>query len=606
MTDSVANPRRPPEDSLLHRNVLDSMSEGVLTVTADGRIGSLNPAAARLLDLAGAEVRGRTIAEVFLDREGLEEFNDAVLAAVYDETVGARSTVRLWPGDDAERVVAVTTSYFVIRKHGETRRIGIVAVLDDVTEVEALRRAEQEMAEATRAQNVELRDAYREIETKNQALDTALKKMTVVRVGAMVLVALLFAGAAWYAWNEAGAAFPQGTAQASAGAPPQEALTVTVTPRRLVSTVSFVGRLAPREVVRVTSRSAGKVGQVFFEYGARVTAGQALVALDTAEIHRRYRDARAVYLEARDKLRELENWESGREVTRARRAVALAKMELESRESKLAETVLLLAQGVIPASEHRAAEQQYEAQRMRYEAARQDLEVVHTRGDTDAVGIARLRLANAETRMGELEKTLEEAVVTAPLPGVVLQPGGGGGSGKDDDERPLAAGRLVSEGGYLLSIADLGGLSVVGRIDEVDVVKVKPGQPVRVSGDAFPDLVFEGRIEHISFESRSKAGARVPEFDVTAAIERLTEAHLARLRLGMSANVTVVVRDEPAALLLPLDAVRGGAGNYRVRLQDKDGGAPREVRVEVGETTLYEVEVVHGLEAGDEVIVAGR
>ena len=76
--------------------------------------------------------------------------------------------------------------------------------------------------------------------------------------------------------------------------------------------------------------------------------------------------------------------------------------------------------------------------------------------------------------------------------------------------------------------------------------------------------------------------------------------------MGMSANVTVVVRDEPAALLLPLDAVRGGTGNYRVLLRDKDGGAPREVPVEVGETTLYEVEVVHGLEAGDEVIVAGR
>ena len=39
------------EDSLLHRNVLESMSEGVLTVAADGRIGILNPAASLLLGL---------------------------------------------------------------------------------------------------------------------------------------------------------------------------------------------------------------------------------------------------------------------------------------------------------------------------------------------------------------------------------------------------------------------------------------------------------------------------------------------------------------------------------------------------------------------------
>jgi len=585
------------ENSLLHRNVLESMTEGVLTVAGGGRIGILNPAASRLLGLDRAEVQGRTLAEVLMDREDLEGFNDIMLAAVYDEAVGSRSTIALRLEDGAQRSIAVTTSYLVSRSDGEDRRIGLVAVLDDITEVEAL-------AEATAAQNVELRDAYREIEEKNRALDTTLKKITAVRVLAMLLVAMLFAGAAWYVWDEAGAVFTLGTAGSSAGAP-KEALTVTMAPRRLVSTVSFVGRLAPRRVVRVTSRSAGKVGQVFFEYGAPVTAGQALVALDTAEIHRRYRDARAVYLEAEDKVRELENWESGREITRARRAVTLAAMELESRESRLAETVLLLEQGVIPASEHRAAEKQYEAQRMRHEAAHQDLEAVLARGDADAVGIARLRLANAETRLHEVEQTLEGAVVTAPLSGVVLQPGHGGGSGKDDDERPLATGRLVSEGAYLLSIADLGGLSVVGRIDEVDVVKVKQGQPVRVSGDAFPDLVFEGRIEHISLESRSKAGARVPEFDVTAAIERLDEAHLARLRLGMSANVTVVVRDEPAALLLPLDAVRGGAGSYRVLLRDKEGGAPREVPVEVGETTLYEVEILSGLKAGDEVIVAG-
>ena len=161
----------------------------------------------------------------------------------------------------------------------------------------------------------------------------------------------------------------------------------------------------------------------------------------------------------------------------------------------------------------------------------------------------------------------------------------------------------MSQGGYLLSIANLDGLAVAGGIDEVDVVKVKAGQRVRVAGDAFPGLVFEGRIARVSPQSRSKG--RVPMFDVTAAIDRLADEHLAQLRLGMSASVTVVVRDEPSALLVPLAAVQGGPGNYRVRLKDKDGGAPRTVRVQAGETTVYEVEILSGLKAGDEVIVAG-
>ncbi|MDE0410549.1 MAG: efflux RND transporter periplasmic adaptor subunit, partial [Alphaproteobacteria bacterium] len=441
-------------------------------------------------------------------------------------------------------------------------------------------------------------------EEKNKALDSALKKMTAVRVLAMLLVAVLFAGAAWYVWDEAGAAFTLGSAGPSAGSQ-EQALTVTVAPRRFLSTVSFVGKLEPRREVPVTSVVSGKVAKVFFEYGDRVEKGQPLVDLESAETDRRHFEAQTRYFDARDKLRDLEDWENSPEIARVRRALTLAGMELEARKGKLAETALLLKQGVIPASEHKAAERQYEGQRLRYEAAQQDLKAAQTKVDADAVRIARLRLENAEKRMRKLEETQRGALVVAPVPGIVLEPGSKSGrrAGEDTEGRPLAPGRLVSQGGYLLSIADLGGLTVAGGIDEVDIVKVKAGQRVRIAGDAFPDLVFEGRIARVSPQSRSKG--RVPMFDVTAAIDGLTGEDLAQLRLGMSASVTIVVRDEPSALLVPLAAVQGSPGNYRVRLKDKDGGAPRTVRVKAGETTTYEVEVLSGLKAGDEVIVSG-
>ena len=94
-------------DSLLHRNVLESMGEGVLTVTADGRIGTMNPSASRFLGLDDAEVRGRTITEDLTHREDLEAFNDIVLAAVCDQAVGTRSMIGLRLGDGTERSVAV-------------------------------------------------------------------------------------------------------------------------------------------------------------------------------------------------------------------------------------------------------------------------------------------------------------------------------------------------------------------------------------------------------------------------------------------------------------------------------------------------------------------
>lgn len=617
MADTPSSPASSParrgavidRGSLLHRNVLESMSEGVLTVDSGNRIGVFNTAASRLLGLAADEVQGTPFAEVFLNSKGLEEFNDAVLGAVYDGAVGTKSTINVRLGDDVERSLEVTTSYLADRAQGEPRRIGIVAVFDDVTEIEALRKAEHELAEATRDQNVKLRDAYREIEEKNQALASALKKISWARNFAMLLVFVLFAGAAWYVWDETGAALREeiaGGSGASAAAGEADAVIATVAPRRLTTTLAFVGRLAPRREVRITSPIAGKVARVLFEYGDRVVAGDPLVELDVAESTRRYRSSRAEYLEARDKLRALENWKNGPEVARVRRGVVRAKLELEARRNRLAQTTLLLRQGIIPASEHESAQRQYDAQKLSHEAAIQDMEAALAKADADALLIARLKLENATTKMQELEKTLQSAVVHASVSGIVVRPGSSGRqtAGKSDEE-PLAPGRSVSEGGYLLTLGDLDGLSVTGQIDEVDVMKLRPGQRVTVGGDAFPDLELAGKIAHISSQSRTGGARRVPSFEVTAAIERVSDAQRRLLRLGMSANVVVVVRDEPAALLLPLSAVRGGRGDRWVSVRNKETGETRRAPVEIGTTTLNEVEIVNGLEAGDEVVVSG-
>ena len=607
MTAGASSSPAVDRDSLLRHNVLESMSEGVMTVDSDARIVLFNPAAARLLGLSYPDVQGKLFAEVFLHLKGMENFNDTVLAAVYDDAVGSRSTVGLRLEDGTERSLAVTTSYLAEHKDGEPRKIGIVAVFDDITEIETLRQAERQLAESTREQNVKLRDAYREIEENNKALDSALKKVQAVRMAATVFVVILFLGAAWYVWDVSGSALREEIAVTPGADVAEAAATTTVAPRRLTVTLSFVGRLAPRREVRVTSPIAGKVARLLFEYGGRVEAGQPLVELNTAEAERQYREAQAGYLEARERVRELENWENSPEVSRVRRAVASARLELEARKDKLAETALLLEQGIISASEHEAAERQYHAQQINHEAAVKDLDLALAKADADTMQVARLKFENAASRIPELERVLANAVVRAPVFGIVLQPGNKSqqGSQAASDTKPLATGRSVSEGDYLLSVGDIDGLSVAGRVDEVDIVNLEAGQPVSVSGAAFPDFELKGKIMRISSQSLPANNNRVSMFPVIAQLDRLTDAQRQRLRLGMSVQVEVVVRDEPAALLVPLAAVQGEPGQYWLRVRSKDNGAARQVPVEVGETTLNEAEIVSGIRAGDEIIVSG-
>ena len=111
---------------------------------------------------------------------------------------------------------------------------------------------------------------------------------------------------------------------------------------------------------------------------------------------------------------------------------------------------------------------------------------------------------------------------------------------------------------------------------------------------------MEGEVVHVSPQaSAGSSRGGPPSFDVTVVVEQLGAADRQRLRLGMSADVEVEVRDEARALLVPLAAVHteGEAHWVNVRI---DEDRFERVQVKVGETTLDSVEVLKGIEAGDE------
>ena len=605
-------------DFRIYKNVLDSMDEGVMTVSSDGHIKTFNLAASRMLGLSPEEVVGKAYAEAFLVLEGMEDFSEAVMAAVYDKAVGQRQVIKVRSGGETVRTFTLTTSYLQevgkVEKEKEGKRFGVTAVFSDITETEKLREAELRLTESVKTQHAKLQDAYREVEENNQALSSALKKVQVARVTATVFVITVFLVSGFYAWNTGSQSVAGGDEESfspagRASSPTAELSTVVIVPQQLKSELSFTGSLTPLREVSVVSPIAGNVAATYFRYGERIEAGQRLIDLDTTETEQRYREAQAVYIKALKHFEEIENWENSYDVLRSQRQVHNAKLGLEAAKSKLDETSFLLEMGIIPASEHKAAERQYDVQRTTYESALQDLEAVLAKGGPDAKKVARLELDNARERMKAMEETLGSATINAPVTGIVLKPKAGVRSVNQATGKAtnlLVKGQSVTQGGFLLTIGDLDGLSVTGQIDEVDVVKIRVGQKARVSGDAFPDLDIEGEIVHVSSQATANLiGGGIPTFKVTAAIQNLDQEQWQQLRLGMSANIVVVVWEKPDALLVPLAAVRKEGGKYWVNVRRGEGGAVEPVPVEIGMTTVDAVEVLHGLKAGDEVVVAG-
>jgi 2-oxoglutarate dehydrogenase E1 component len=144
----------------IHQMILENMRGGVISLDLEGRITTFNRAAENILGLPAKDVIGRPFAEIFLEIPGSDDFVQVFLDAIYQNSVTHHRRVE-YPSEQGPMRLAMTTSFLfdVVSTHEQAVRMGVVAVFDDVTEVEALRETAQAMA-ALRVQ--QLVRAYRE------------------------------------------------------------------------------------------------------------------------------------------------------------------------------------------------------------------------------------------------------------------------------------------------------------------------------------------------------------------------------------------------------------------------------------------------------------
>ena len=144
-------------EQFISRSILRDMSEGVITLGLDGIITFVNPAAEQILSLSAAELVGKPFAASFFERPENDAFNQTVLDAIYDSAATHKNVVTYDTGCEM-RQLHVTTSFL----RDGVQKIGIIAVLSDISELMELRDAVKAM-ERIRALNCQL-------ELRNQLL----------------------------------------------------------------------------------------------------------------------------------------------------------------------------------------------------------------------------------------------------------------------------------------------------------------------------------------------------------------------------------------------------------------------------------------------------
>ncbi len=585
-----------PGGDSIYRDVCESMTSGVVLIDGNGLIETLNRAASAILDLDREAVIGRTFAEVFVANAAFDELNEAVLAAIYDGVVGHQRMVNISVSGQVVPL-AVATSY--LRETTGSQRHGgaVVAVFSDVSEVQQLRARETELALDLEAKHRELGSAYRDLEQRNRELDTLLRRVQVVRIAASAGVVALMVGIGAYVWSGSSASVAD-TPRQDAPSSDRDLRLVTVEPGRIRSTITVPGEIRPRGEVAVTSPISGQVGSVHVKRGQSVRQGQPLLDLDVTQVQIQGRRAQAAFLKAKAQVEELANWATGVEVSRARRAVTKVQIALEAANTKLEETAFLVERGLVPSASKDAAEREQRTRRLDLETAEQDLNAVLSKGG-ESHAVAGLELQNTEAELERIDWALKNATIVAPVAGVVVS------LQQESTLRAstLSAGASIQPGEHLLTIGDMEGVTVTGRVDEVEVGRVRPGHAVRVTGPAFRDIALQGTVVHVSSQaSTSRAQHALPSFEITAAVDTLDTRQREAVRLGMSAEMEIVVHESERALLVPVGAVALVDGKPQVRVWDAGTGAERIVDITTGITTLDSVEVLSGLAPGDRIV----
>jgi HlyD family secretion protein len=580
---------------IIFRNILESMSDGVMTIGIDGQILTFNAAAESILGLRDPDVLQKSFAELFLIQEENDAFNQTILNAIYDANTIHDKIVR-WHRGDAVLTLEVTTSFLSTTEEGTKKNVAVVVVFNDITEVGRLQASEQRLTEELKEKHLALQKSYLEMEETNTNLQAALRKVQLIRVAATIFVIILFLSIGLVTWKQSGVSSNKTVTDDKGTA----ARTYTVNPQALTDSVTLKGTLKPIQIVNITSPFSGMVREKYFEYGQAVTKGQLLLKLDRAETEVKYREAKTAYIEAQEKLKELDNWMNSNEIAKAQQSVTRSKLTLDGHHKTFQETERLFKKEIVPATEYANASQQFTTAQMDYESSLRELQVVKEKGEGQNRYIAKLKLENARQKLQDLENQLRRSEVDAPVSGTVLIPDMAG----DKDKKGKIADRGVtfSQGDILLAIGNTEGLSMTAEVDELEVLKIKKDQEVRITVDAFGETI-KGRVSHISSQAvKADGGKKAANFEVSVAMDILPVGLRDKLRLGMSANMEIMLLNKPNVMLLPIQAVLIEGKDRAVTVRDKATQSLKKVKVETGITTLAAVEITSGLNAGDEVV----
>jgi HlyD family secretion protein len=356
--------------------------------------------------------------------------------------------------------------------------------------------------------------------------------------------------------------------------------TAVVEQSSIRSLVSTNGKIEPVSNFEAHAPAATSIRRVLIKEGDSVKKGELLAVLDDADARAQAARAEAQLRAAQADLSAAERGGNREEVLSLEAQLVKAGADRDSAQRNLDALKKLEPQGAASAGEVREAENAF---------ARADAQLTFLRQkQTKRYSNAELARVDAQRAEGQAaydaaEDVLAKLNVRAPFDGIVYS-------------LPAKQGGFVAAGDLLLQVADLRKVLVRAFIDEPDLGRLAPGNPIEITWDAVPGRVWQATVTAIPSTVKLRGSRNVGE--TTSIVDNKDLKLLPNINVG----VTIITAEHDNALVVPREAVRMDDVKPYVLLVA--GHELKRRDVETSLSNLTQVEITRGLSAKDVVAIS--
>ncbi|PWK27614.1 RND family efflux transporter MFP subunit [Arcicella aurantiaca] len=187
---------------------------------------------------------------------------------------------------------------------------------------------------------------------------------------------------------------------------------------------------------------------------------------------------------------------------------------------------------------------------------------------------------NTRIQIEQVKQQITDGNIISPISGIVTS-------------RKLMAGEFASPGTVIATVVDDVHLKAVVFVNEKDVYQLKLGQVASINSDVFPSKNFVGHVRFISPKGDENHNYRVE-----------LQLNTNQLRAGTYVMVGFDLGRKTSVLQIPKLALVEGTKNPYVYVVD--GNVAKIQKLTVGREIGENIEVISGLQAGQEVVTSGQ